>query len=80
MKPFRALWRGLRATAHVLGALWTIRTELGRLTPSQTELVVREWTRRMLLILGVELVVEGTPPNTVRCCRSQAACRGWTSW
>lgn len=63
MKPFRALWRGLRATAHVLGALWTIRTELGRLTPSQTELVVREWTRRMLLILGVELVVEGTPPE-----------------
>ncbi|MCW5669947.1 MAG: 1-acyl-sn-glycerol-3-phosphate acyltransferase [Hydrogenophaga sp.] len=63
MRPLRALWRGLRATAHVLSGLWTIRTEFGRLTPPQTELLVREWTRRMLLILGVELVVEGTPPE-----------------
>lgn len=63
MKPLRALWRVLRATAHVVRGLWTIRTEFGRLTPPQTELMVREWTRRMLLIMGVELVVEGTPPE-----------------
>ena len=63
MKPLRALWRALRATAHVVRGLWTIRTEFGRLTPPQTELLVREWTRRMLLIMGVELVVEGTPPE-----------------
>lgn len=63
MKPLRAIWRGLRATAHVVRGLWTIRTEFGRLTPPQTELVVREWTRRMLLIMGVELVVQGTPPE-----------------
>ncbi|MBW0170820.1 MAG: 1-acyl-sn-glycerol-3-phosphate acyltransferase [Hydrogenophaga sp.] len=63
MKPLRALWRGLRATAHVVRGLWIIRTEFGRLTPPQTELVVREWTRRMLLIMGVELVVQGTPPE-----------------
>jgi 1-acyl-sn-glycerol-3-phosphate acyltransferase len=52
----------MRAIAHVLRGLWTIRTEFGRLTPSQTQLLVREWTRRMLVILGVELVVQGTPP------------------
>lgn len=63
MKPLRALWRALRATAHVVRGLWIIRTEFGRLTPSQTELLVREWTRRMLHIMGVELVVEGTPPE-----------------
>ena len=63
MKPLRALWRGLRATAHVVRGLWIIRTEFGRLTPPQTERVVREWTRRMLLIMGVELVVHGTPPE-----------------
>jgi 1-acyl-sn-glycerol-3-phosphate acyltransferase len=63
VKPLRALWRGLRATAHVVRGLWIIRTEFGRLTPPQTELVVREWTRRMLLIMGVELVVQGTPPE-----------------
>ncbi len=63
MKPLRALWRVLRATVHVARGLWTIRAEFGRLTPPQTELLVREWTRRMLLIMGVELVVEGTPPE-----------------
>jgi 1-acyl-sn-glycerol-3-phosphate acyltransferase len=52
----------MRAIAHVLRGLWTIRTEFGRLTPPQTQLLVREWTRRMLRILGVELVVQGTPP------------------
>lgn len=59
----RALWRALRAIAHVLRGLWIIRTEFGRLTPSQTQLLVRAWTRRMLLIIGVELVVHGTPPE-----------------
>ena len=63
MKPLRALWRVLRATVHVARGLWTIRTEFGRLTPPQIELLVREWTRRMLLIMGVDLVVEGTPPE-----------------
>lgn len=63
MKPLRTLWRGLRATAHVLHGLWTIRTEFGRLTPPQTQWRVREWTREMLLIIGVDLVVHGTPPE-----------------
>ncbi|WP_236962307.1 lysophospholipid acyltransferase family protein [Hydrogenophaga sp. SL48] len=58
-----ALWRLVRATGHVLHGLWVIRSEFGRLTPAQTQFMVREWTRQMLGILGVELVVQGTPPT-----------------
>lgn len=62
MKSLRALWRVLRATGHVVRGLWIIRTEFGRLAPAQTELVVREWSRQMLRIMGVERVVHGEPP------------------
>ena len=62
MKPLRALWRGLRATAHVVRGLWIIRTEFGRLTPAQTDLLVREWSRGLLRILGVTLTVRGEQP------------------
>lgn len=66
MRPLRsrlsALWRLIRAIGHVLHGLWVIRSEFGQLTADQTELVIREWTRQMLTILGVELVVQGTPP------------------
>ncbi len=62
MKSLRALWRVLRATGHVVRGLWIIRTEFGRLTPPQIELLVREWSRQMLRIMGVALVVRGTPP------------------
>ncbi len=60
--PLVAAWRAVRALAHVLSGLWTIRSEFGRLTPAQCELLVREWSRQMLRIMGVELVVRGTPP------------------
>jgi len=63
VKTLRAVWRALRALAHVLRGLWTIRTEFGRLTPAQTQLVVREWSRGMLRIMGVELVVRGEVPT-----------------
>ena len=63
MNRLRAAWRALRAIGHVLRGLWIIRSEFGRLTPPQTQLVVREWSRQMLSILGVELVVQGTPPT-----------------
>lgn len=55
-------WRILRALGHVLRGLWTIRSEFGKLTPEATDLLVREWTRQMLGILGVTLQVRGTPP------------------
>lgn len=60
---FAAAWRLLRALGHVLGGLWTIRSEFGQLGPDATDLVVREWTRQMLGILGVGLQVRGTPPE-----------------
>lgn len=63
MNGLRASWRALRVIGHVLRGLWMIRTEFGRLTPSQTQLLVREWSRQMLTILAVELVVQGTPPT-----------------
>lgn len=63
MNTLRALWRALRALWHVLRGIWIIRTEFARLDPAQTRLLVREWTRQMLRILGVELVVHGAPPQ-----------------
>lgn len=57
-----AAWRIVRAIGHVLRGLWIIRSEFGRLTPEACNLLVREWSRQMLSILGVELVVQGTPP------------------
>lgn len=60
----RAIWRAVRALGHVLRGLWIIRSEFARLTPAQTQLLVREWSRQMLRIMGVELVVRGTPPAT----------------
>ena len=47
----------------MLRAIWIIRTEYARLTPAQTQLLLREWTRQMLRILHVELVVQGSPPD-----------------
>jgi len=60
--PPVALWRLLRGIAHVLRGLWIIRREFGRLTPDQRARRVREWSRQMLAIIGVTLVVRGTPP------------------
>jgi 1-acyl-sn-glycerol-3-phosphate acyltransferase len=60
--PLVALWRLLRATAHVLRGLWIIRSEFGRLTPGQCALLVRVWSRQMLAIMGVTLEVRGKPP------------------
>jgi 1-acyl-sn-glycerol-3-phosphate acyltransferase len=57
-----ALWRALRALGHVLRGLWVIRSEFGQLKPHECALLVREWSRQMLRIMGVELVVQGVPP------------------
>ena len=52
----------MRAIGHVLRGLWIIRSEFGRLSPDASNLLVREWSRQMLAIMGVELVIKGTPP------------------
>jgi len=59
----RATGRAVRALGHVVRGLWIIRSEFAQLTPAQTQLHVREWSRQMLHIMGVELVVRGTPPG-----------------
>lgn len=63
MSTLRALWRLLRVIAHVLHGLWTIRTLFGRLTHAQSQLLVREWSRRMLALMGIELVLQGEVPR-----------------
>ena len=63
MKNLRALWRVLRSTAHVVHGLWIIRSEFGRLSHAECQLLVREWSRKMLRLMGVELVVQGDVPS-----------------
>ena len=63
MKHLRALWRVLRSTAHVVHGLWIIRSEFGRLSHAECQLLVREWSRKMLRLMGVELVVQGDVPS-----------------
>jgi 1-acyl-sn-glycerol-3-phosphate acyltransferase len=71
MSPVRprtvAVWRMLRATAHVVRGLWIIRTRFERLSPEQTEATVAQWSRDMLRIMGVQLEVRGQAPAAGPC-------------
>ena len=58
-----ALWCAVRVIGHVLRGVWLVRSELGRLKPDECVLLVREWSRQMLAIMGVELVIKGAPPG-----------------
>ena len=61
--PTAIVWRMVRATWHVVKGLWIIRTRFERLTPEQRASQVRDWSREVLRILGVELVVRGEVPH-----------------
>lgn len=63
MSRLKASWRLLRVTLHVLGGLWTIRTQFGRLPHAQCQLIVGAWSRRMLAIMGIALDVQGQAPQ-----------------
>lgn len=63
MKQLKASWRLLRAGVHVLGGLWTIRSQFGRLPHGQCQLIVGAWSRRMLSIMGIALDVQGQAPR-----------------
>ena len=71
MSPVRprtvAVWRMLRATAHVVRGLWIIRTRFERQSPEQTEATVAQWSRDMLRIMGVQLEVRGQAPAAGPC-------------
>ncbi len=58
-----AAWRLVRIIGHVLRGLWVIRSEFGRLTPDACALRVRDWSRQMLQLFGVEPVVQGATPG-----------------
>lgn len=64
MRNLRAAWRAWRAMLHVLRGLWIMRREFGRMSPSQIRLVVREWSRQMLSIMGVAWEVRGQVHDT----------------
>jgi 1-acyl-sn-glycerol-3-phosphate acyltransferase len=63
MSRLRATGRALRALVHVVRGLWMIRRDFAQLTPTQTQRHVREWSRQMLHIIGVALVVRGNLPG-----------------
>ncbi len=57
-----AVWRAVRAVGHVMRGLWIIRRQFDRITAQAKIEHVQQWSRQMLSILGVELVVKGSVP------------------
>ena len=55
-------WKLLRAIAHAAGGWWTIRFSFPRMDADARAREVERWAHRMLQILGIRLVVQGTPP------------------
>lgn len=62
MASLRAAWALAHALWHVLGGLWTIHRVFPALSVAQRTERVRQWSRRMLAILRVDLHVLGEPP------------------
>ena len=62
MKRVRGAWRLAHALVHAIGGWFTIRFTFPGLTPQAREARVQRWALRMLHVLGIELVVRGTPP------------------
>lgn len=62
MRSLRATVRVVRVFTHLLGGLWTIRRRFGVLALDQRQVLVQAWSRRMLELMGVGLVVHGQPP------------------
>ena len=54
----------VQITGHVFGGLWTIRRQFADFNEAERSDQVRAWSRKMLTLMGVELVVRGTPPAT----------------
>ena len=62
MRSLEACGKLLRAIAHVLAGWWTIRFTFPKLSSVEQAARVQQWAQRMLAIMGVTLVVQGTPP------------------
>lgn len=63
MTSLQAAWRAWRVLFHLLHGLATIVWLFPRLSPEQRDLRVQVWSSAMLLRLGVQLAVVGTPPT-----------------
>ncbi len=62
MARIRAVYKGLRALAHLLHGWLIIKLRFGRLTSAQREAHVQAWAQRALDLMSVRLLVLGCPP------------------
>ena len=62
MKSLRAAWRLLRVLVHLVSGAWTIRRRFGALDFEQRQQQVQAWSRRLLELIGVRLLVHGELP------------------
>ena len=62
MKLLGVFWKLLRAMRHAVQGFWTIKTLFPKLEQADREARVHVWAGEMLRIVGIELVVNGTPP------------------
>lgn len=62
MRSLLACWRLLHAVAHMVDGWWTIRFRFATLSQAERDARVQQWAARLLGIMGIRLVVQGTPP------------------
>ncbi|MBS0450678.1 MAG: 1-acyl-sn-glycerol-3-phosphate acyltransferase [Proteobacteria bacterium] len=62
MRLLVVCWKLLRAVLHAVGGWCTIRFRFPRMSPDAQAREVERWSRGMLEIFGISLVVQGTPP------------------
>lgn len=63
MRWLLACWKLLCAIVHALAGWWTIRLAFPRLTLAERHARVQQWSGRMLELMDIRLVVQGTPPS-----------------
>jgi 1-acyl-sn-glycerol-3-phosphate acyltransferase len=64
-RMMRTLSAGLKllcAVAHLAWGWWIVRIRFPALSPPQREAQVRRWAQRMLDLMGIRLIVRGSPP------------------
>ena len=64
MSVLRAAGKLWGALAQVLAGLFTIWLRFPRMSPAQREAAVQRWAARMLDVLGIDLIIHGTPCAT----------------
>ena len=62
MNRVRAAWRLLRVVLHIFIGVVTVYTVMPRLSVAKRHVRVQVWSLVMLDRLGIQLVVEGSPP------------------